>query len=85
MAYFLNNITRSNKNEKMKKLGIVILSVGIILMGVAAYKFIKDKRRGSEEEVQKEPVPFPWLPTAGALLTATGIIMIGSGDKKTVI
>jgi len=67
----------------MKKLGIIILSVGIIFMGIAAFKFVKEKNRGSEEEMQKEPIPFPWLPSTGALLTAAGIIMIGSGSRKT--
>jgi hypothetical protein len=67
----------------MKKLGIVVLLAGVLLMGVAAYKFVKDKRIGSEEQVQNRPLPFPWLPTTGALLIATGIIMMGSGRKKT--
>jgi hypothetical protein len=69
----------------MKKIGIIILSAGIILMGVAAFKFVKQKNRGSEEQVQNEPLPFPWMPTAGALLIAGGIIMMGSGRRDTTI
>jgi hypothetical protein len=66
----------------MKKFGIIILSAGIILMGIAAFKFVKQKNKGTENFVEKEPLPFPWLPTSGALLTAAGIIMIGSGNRK---
>jgi len=68
----------------MKKLGVVILIVGVCLMGYTAIKFIKEKRRGSEEQVQDKPLPFPWLPTTGALLTATGIILMGSGRFRRV-
>ena len=68
----------------MKKFGVVVLIVGVILMGIAAFKFIKQRERGSEEQVQDENLPFPWLPTTGALLTATGIIMMGSGRYKRV-
>lgn len=67
----------------MKKIGIIILSAGVILMGVTVFKFINDKKRGPEEQVQHEPLPFPWLPTTGALLIASGIIMMGSGRKTT--
>lgn len=68
----------------MKKLGIVVLLIGVLVMGFAAYKFIEQKKRGSEEQVQDENVPFPWLPTVGALLTAGGIIMMGSGNYRKV-
>lgn len=68
----------------MKKLGIIVLLAGVIVMGFAAYKFIEQRKRGSEEQVQDENIPFPWLPTVGALLTAGGIIMMGSGNYKRV-
>ncbi|MCW3071510.1 MAG: hypothetical protein JWO44_1400 [Bacteroidetes bacterium] len=68
----------------MKKIGIIVLIVGIVVMGVAAYKFIEQKKRGSEEQVQDRSLPFPWLPTVGALLTAGGIIMMGSGRVRKV-
>jgi hypothetical protein len=68
----------------MKKIGIILLIAGLFLMGFAAYKFIEQKKRGSEEQVQDQNVPFPWIPTVGALLTAGGIIMMGSGKFKKV-
>lgn len=68
----------------MKKLGLIVLILGVIVMGYTAVKFVKQKKMGSEEEVQNEPQPFPWMPTVGALLTAGGIIMMGSGRFKKV-
>jgi hypothetical protein len=65
----------------MKRFGIVVLSAGVILMGIAAFKFIKERNQGSEEQMQNKPLPFPWMPTTGALLTAAGIIMMGTGRK----
>jgi hypothetical protein len=65
----------------MKRFGIVVLSAGVILMGIAAFKFIKERNSGSEEQMQNKPLPFPWMPTTGALLTAAGIIMMGTGRK----
>ena len=64
----------------MKKAGIILLSIGIILMGIATFKFVREKSEG----VQTEQVPFPWMPTAGAIFTAAGIIMMGT-DKKRVV
>lgn len=69
----------------MKKTGIIILTVGVILMGVAVYKFFNDKRRGSEEQAQNSFYSFPWIPTTGAILIASGIILIGSGNPKRII
>lgn len=66
----------------MKKFGIVLLIIGLLIMGYAAVKFIKEKRHSSVQEVQKEPIPFPWVPSAGALSTAIGIILMGAGSKK---
>ena len=68
----------------MKKFGIIVLIAGVLVMGVTAYKFIEQKKRGSEEQVQDHPLPFPWLPTAGALLIAGGIIMMGAGRFRNV-
>ena len=68
----------------MKKLGLVMLIVGVLIMGYTAVKFVKQKKEGSEERVQSEPLPFPWMPTAGALLTAGGIILMGSGRFRKV-
>jgi hypothetical protein len=68
----------------MKKIGILLLIVGVFLMGYASVKFIKDKKRGSEEQVQDQVLPFPWLPTAGAVLIAGGIILMGSGRFRRV-
>jgi hypothetical protein len=68
----------------MKKFGIVLLVAGIVLMGITAFKFVKDKNRGSEEQVQDENLPFPWMPTTGAVLIAGGIILMGSGGFKRV-
>jgi uncharacterized membrane protein YkgB len=81
MAHFLKQ-SEYKTLKKMKKLGIIILSIGVIVMGIASYKFIKDKKRGPEEQVQNRPLPFPWLPTTGAILIASGIIMMGSGRKN---
>jgi len=66
----------------MKKTGIIILTIGVLLMGIAAYNFVMGKRAATKTE--KSPLPFPWLPTAGALFTATGIIMLGSKGKTIV-
>jgi hypothetical protein len=68
----------------MKKLGLIVLLAGVFTMSFAAYKFIEQKKRGSEEQVQDSNVPFPWLPSLGALLTAGGIIMMGSGRYRNV-
>ncbi|HEX8516589.1 MAG TPA: hypothetical protein VF868_10345 [Bacteroidia bacterium] len=68
----------------MKKLGTILLIAGVVLMGYAAFKFVKDKKHGSEEQVQDQSLPFPWIPTTGALLTAGGIILLGSGRFKRV-
>jgi uncharacterized membrane protein YidH (DUF202 family) len=63
----------------MKKIGLILLLIGVLVMGYAAFKFVKDKKLGSEEQVQDQTLPFPWLPTTGALLIASGIIVMGSG------
>ncbi|MCW3102117.1 MAG: hypothetical protein JWO09_557 [Bacteroidetes bacterium] len=68
----------------MKKFGIIVLIAGVVIMGITAYKFIEQRKRGSEEQVQDRSVPFPWLPTVGALLTAGGIIMLGSDRFRRV-
>ena len=68
----------------MKKIGIVFLILGALTMGYAAVKFISQKNQGSEEQVQDENVPFPWVPTVGAVLTAGGIILLGLGRGKKV-
>ena len=68
----------------MKKIGILLLVVGVFMMGFAAVKFIKQKNKGSEEQVQDQVLPFPWLPTTGAVLIAGGIILMGSGRFRRV-
>ncbi|MDF2436624.1 MAG: hypothetical protein K0Q95_1000 [Bacteroidota bacterium] len=68
----------------MKKLGVLVLILGVVIMGYTAVKFVEQKKRGTEEQVQDKPLPFPWLPTVGALLTAGGIIMMGSGRFRRV-
>jgi hypothetical protein len=69
----------------MKKLGIVLLALGVILMGVAAFDFVQKRQMGSEEVVEKEELPFPWKPTGGAILIAAGIILMGLNNKKRVM
>ena len=83
MAYFLKSFNKTIKGI-MKKFGIFLLLAGVLTMSIAAYKFAKQKNRGSEEQVQDQNTPFPWLPSVGALLTATGIIMMGSGSYRKV-
>jgi len=69
----------------MKKIGIIFLIAGVLTMGYAAAKFIMERNSGaSEEQAQDENVPFPWVPTIGAVLTAGGIILMGAGRFKKV-
>jgi len=82
-AYFFKTPYRSTLRA-MKKFGIIVLIAGVLVMGITAYKFIEQRKRGSEEQVQDQSTPFPWLPTVGALLTAGGIIMMGSDRFRRV-
>jgi hypothetical protein len=69
----------------MKTLGIILLAIGVIVMGITAFDFVQKRKIGSEEQVEKEQLPFPWKPTAGAVLIAGGIILIGANNKKRVM
>ncbi len=68
----------------MKKLGIILFSTGIIVMMYAAVNFIKDRKIGSEEDVEKQGLPFPWFPSTGAVLVAGGIILMATSKRKKV-
>lgn len=68
----------------MKKLGIALFSIGIIVMIYTAVDFARDQKKGSIEDVRgtKNSIPFPWLPSTGAVLIAFGIIMMSSSGRK---
>jgi hypothetical protein len=70
----------------MKKLGIALFSIGVIVMIYTAVDFAIDQKKGSIEEVRgtNNSIPFPWLPSTGAVLIAFGIIMMSTSGKKKV-
>ncbi|MGQ0826873.1 MAG: hypothetical protein ACT4ON_00615 [Bacteroidota bacterium] len=69
----------------MKKLGIFLFTAGIIVMLYAAFNFVREKRMGSEEDIKEQNLPFPWFPTVGGVLIATGIIAMVTGKKETKV
>jgi len=69
----------------MKKLGIFLFTAGIIVMLYAAFNFVREKRMGSEEDVKGQNLPFPWYPTVGGVLIATGIIAMVTSKKNTEV
>jgi hypothetical protein len=66
----------------MKKLGVFLFTTGVIVMLYAAVDFVMDRRKGSPEEVKEQNLPFPWLPTVGGVLVATGVIAMVTKKKE---
>jgi hypothetical protein len=69
----------------MKKIGAILLIIGVILMLIVGYNFYTEENvaginpRQPDEEVSH---PFPWYPAIGAVLVAGGIILIVTSAKR---
>lgn len=68
----------------MKKIGAFILAIGVILMLIVGYNFITDKNVAGLEPANTTETanhPFPWFPSIGAILVASGIIVMTSSGR----
>ena len=71
----------------MKNLGIVLLVVGIIMTVFTGFTLITKKEvvdLGSVEINKKERTPIYWSPIAGAILMASGVVILLLGKNKKI-
>lgn len=69
----------------MKKIGAILLTMGIILMLIVGYNFYTERNIGGLKPIQPEEGEshsFPWYPAIGAVLVAIGIIIIVTSGKR---
>jgi drug/metabolite transporter (DMT)-like permease len=69
----------------MKKIGAILLILGVILMLIVGYNFYTEKSvAGLEPRQPYEEVshPFPWYPVIGAVLVAGGIILMATSKRR---
>jgi hypothetical protein len=69
---------------KTKTIGIILVTLGIIMMIYTGFDYVTTKKVidiGSVQVNQKEDHPVQWSPIVGGILLLAGIIVIVS-DKK---
>lgn len=69
----------------MKRAGIIIFILGIILLIGVGVKSLKEKNEHINVEATKEPHPFPYAPLIGGVLVAGGIIMMSRNAKVKIL
>jgi hypothetical protein len=69
----------------MKKIGALLLILGIVLMLIVSYNFYTNKDVAGIRPMQPdegESHSFPWYPAIGAVLVASGIIIMVTTRKR---
>jgi hypothetical protein len=67
-----------------RKLGILLCVLGIFALAVTGIKFIVQRENDTEtvDSSKGQIVAFPWITTTGAVLIASGIIMIATKRRR---
>jgi hypothetical protein len=86
MMTFRNNykIINKSKYKKMKNVGIVLISIGIIMMIIPGFNFVTKKKvvdMGPIQIDKKENHPVQWSPIIGGVLLIAGIAMVAMNKK----
>jgi hypothetical protein len=68
----------------MKKLGIILVALGILMMLYTGFNYVTTKKVADIGPVQidkKENHPVQWSPIVGGVLLLGGIVILASGKK----
>jgi uncharacterized membrane protein YidH (DUF202 family) len=71
----------------MKKTGIVLIVVGVIMMGITSFNYVTTKKVidiGNLQVSKDENHYVQWSPIAGGLLLVGGIVLLVTAKKKLI-
>ena len=71
----------------MKNFGIILISIGVIMMIFTGFTYVTKKNVvdiGPVEINKEENHPVQWSPVVGGILLIAGVVMVVSGKKRGV-
>jgi hypothetical protein len=71
----------------MKNIGIVLISIGIIMMIITGFTYVTKENVvdiGPVEINREQDHPVQWSPILGGILLIAGVVLVVSGKKKGI-